>query len=310
MTRSVLDDIPGLGPGRRKRLLRELGGVGAVRDASFETLERLPWLPDSVALATFEKLLTARLGRRRCEEAGWDSRVVTAWWQKGFTEGADPEYAEQLLPLAAEHLAGATDVLDVGCGEGQVARRAGEDRRARRVIGVDPSWAQLAVASARDGRVRVAGATASALPFPSAVFDAVVVCLVLEHVADAAGALAEVGRVLRPGGRFVFLLNHPLLQTPGSGWVDDDILDEQYWRIGPYLDEDRSLEQVEPGIWLPYVHRPLSFYVNGLVGAGLVITHMAEPPPPAGFLAGALEQYPGAATIPRVLLLRAEKLLG
>ena len=33
-------------------------------------------------------------------------------------------------------------------------------------------------------------------------------------------ALAEVGRVLRPGGTFLLFLNHPLLQAPGSGWVD------------------------------------------------------------------------------------------
>ena len=47
-------------------------------------------------------------------------------------------------------------------------------------------------------------------------------------------AIAEVGRVLAPGGRFLFFLNHPLLQTPNSGWIDDQVLDppEQYWRIG------------------------------------------------------------------------------
>ena len=50
MTRSVLDDIPGLGPTRKKRLLKELGGVGAVKQASLEELPR----PD----------LAARHGRR------------------------------------------------------------------------------------------------------------------------------------------------------------------------------------------------------------------------------------------------------
>ncbi|MGZ4728872.1 MAG: excinuclease ABC subunit UvrC, partial [Acidimicrobiales bacterium] len=46
MTRSVLDDIPGLGPTRKKRLLKELGGVGAVKQASLEQLTALSWLPD------------------------------------------------------------------------------------------------------------------------------------------------------------------------------------------------------------------------------------------------------------------------
>jgi excinuclease ABC subunit C len=53
MTRSVLDGIPGLGPARRKRLIGELGGVGAVRRASLETLESLPWLPATVAAAVY-----------------------------------------------------------------------------------------------------------------------------------------------------------------------------------------------------------------------------------------------------------------
>jgi excinuclease ABC subunit C len=54
MTRSVLDEIPGLGPTRKKRLLKELGGVTAVRAASLETLQALSWLPDSVAQAIFD----------------------------------------------------------------------------------------------------------------------------------------------------------------------------------------------------------------------------------------------------------------
>ncbi|HWG73741.1 MAG TPA: class I SAM-dependent methyltransferase [Acidimicrobiales bacterium] len=250
-------------------------------------------------------------GREAADDGGtgWHSPVVTAWWQDGFTAGADPEYAEQLLPLACAHLAGATDVLDVGCGEGQVARLAGGVPGVRRVTGIDVSMAQLALAVRRGGGVGVARSEAAALPFPASCFDAAVACLVFEHIDDGQAAIAEVGRVLRPGGRFLFFLNHPLLQTPGSGWVDDDILGEQYWRIGPYLDDDRTLEEVDAGVWIPYVHRPLSVYVNALVGAGLAITHMAEPAPPPGFLAAAEEEYPGAATIPRVLFLRAEKLL-
>src|SRR5207237_1827156 len=51
MTRSVLDDIPGLGPTRKRRLLKELGGVTAVKAAPVETLLALPWLPDKVGHA-------------------------------------------------------------------------------------------------------------------------------------------------------------------------------------------------------------------------------------------------------------------
>ena len=226
------------------------------------------------------------------------------WWQREFTDGADPEYAEQIVPLATKHLAGARRVLDVGCGEGQLSREAAA--LGATAIGIDPTWAQLTVARARGGAPTYAAASAYRLPFPNGSFDAVIACLVFEHIADTDAAIAEVARVLEPGGRFVFFLNHPLLQTPGSGWIDDHILMEQYWRIGPYLTEDTTMEEVDKGVVLPFVHRPLSRYVNAMAGHGLFITEMVEPAPPPGFLAIA-DEYEFAATIPRLLLLRAEK---
>ncbi len=56
MTKSVLDDIPGLGPTRKKRLIKEMGGVNAVKSASIESLKELSWLPDAVADAIHEKV--------------------------------------------------------------------------------------------------------------------------------------------------------------------------------------------------------------------------------------------------------------
>jgi SAM-dependent methyltransferase len=166
----------------------------------------------------------------------------------------------------------------------------------------------VAEARRRGGGPLYARAEAARLPFADASFDAVVACLVFEHIEAVDEAIAEVGRVLEPGGRFLFFLNHPLLQTPGSGWIDDQILDppEQYWRIGPYLDESIMVEEVAKGVHLPYVHRPLSRYVNALVASGLVVRWMLEPPPPPGFLASA-QEYTDAASIPRLLYLRCER---
>ena len=59
MTTSVLDDIAGLGPTRRTRLVKELGGVTAVKKASLEQLQSLSWLPDAVAEAVYAKIHTA-----------------------------------------------------------------------------------------------------------------------------------------------------------------------------------------------------------------------------------------------------------
>ena len=283
--------------------------------------------------------------------------VNSAWWQASFTEGADPEYREQIVPLLRQLLSEAAPatVLDIGCGEGQLSRVAASLPTVRHVVGVDPTRSQLEGAlrwqrepagdeatdeapisrqirrqtspgdeadRARDdghGRpglrhaetgpagVGYARATATALPFEDQSFDAAIACLVFEHIEGTVDAISEVGRVLRPGGTFLLFMNHPLLQVPGSGWVDDDILGEQYWRIGPYLQENHSVEEVDKNVWIPFVHRPLSVYVNALVAAGLYITKMIEPAPPAGFLEKA-EEYRQAAAFPRLLVLRAEKL--
>src|SRR5215207_8919674 len=65
MTKSVLDDVAGLGPTRRKRLVKELGGMNAVRKATLDQLKELTWLPDSVAEAVHAKVHSTGNGRAR-----------------------------------------------------------------------------------------------------------------------------------------------------------------------------------------------------------------------------------------------------
>ena len=137
------------------------------------------------------------------------------WWQKEFTYGVDAEYEEQILPLAVDLLAGCRRVVDIGAGEGQVARRlaacVGE------VVGAEPAGAQIGEAARRGGGPVWARAAAAHLPFRGDSFDGAVACLVFEHITEVDEAICEVARVLRPGGRFALFLNHPLLQTQTAG---------------------------------------------------------------------------------------------
>ena len=229
------------------------------------------------------------------------------WWQREFTDGVDPEYTEQILPIVVEWTSGFDRVLEVGTGEGQVARAIAAQNGAE-VVGVDPTVNQIVEAVRKGAGPTYARSGAESLPFPDASFDAVVCCLVFEHIDDVDGALAEVSRVLRPGGRFVFCLNHPLLQTPGSGWIDDQILDppEQYWRIGPYLTEQAVVEEVEKDVYIRFVHRPLGRYINAMADVGMTIERMLEPAPPPGFIARAPE-HTEVATVPRLLTLVARR---
>ncbi len=228
------------------------------------------------------------------------------WWQREFTDGVDPEYTDQIIPLVVEWTAGFERILEVGTGEGQVARAMAA--RGARVVGLDPTRNQIDEAARRGGGPTYLRSGAELLPFPDASFDAVVCCLVFEHIDAVDEALAEVARVLRPGGRFVFCLNHPLLQTPGSGWIDDQMIDppEQYWRIGPYLVEQAVVEEVEKDVFIRFVHRPLGRYINTMADNGLMLERLLEPAPPQGFIDRAPE-YVEVATIPRLLTLVARR---
>jgi len=226
------------------------------------------------------------------------------WWQREFSAGGDAEYADQILPLVARHLADVRRVLDVGCGEGQVARHLAA--LGVEVVGVDPTWSQVSVARDRAGGPRYARARADSLPCRDAAFDSVVLCLALEHVDAFEQALAEVARALAPGGRFVLVLCHPLLQAPSSGWIDDRVTGEHYWRVGQYLHDDVVVDEVAPGVAFRFIHRRLSRYVHAMGAAGLLIEDMEEPPP-ASRLVAEVWDYPEARTIPRVLLVRARR---
>lgn len=228
------------------------------------------------------------------------------WWQDGFTAGADPEYEEQIIPILAENLVGSRTVLDIGTGEGQLSRVASGVSGVERVVGIDPTWEQISEASRRSSKIDYIKAEASLIPFRDESFDTVVACLVFEHIADLSGAISEVSRVLKRDGSFLFFLNHPLLQTPNSGWIDDQIIGEQYWRIGNYLEEQRSVEEVEKDVYIPFIHRPLHAYINLLASRSLLLMRMDEPSPPKGFLDKAPEYY-DASAIPRLLFLKLKK---
>lgn len=96
-------------------------------------------------------------------------------------------------------------VLEVGCGTGLLLRRFAA--LAREAVGVDLSPGMLAHARARG--LSVVEGDAAALPFPDGRFDAAVSFKTLPHVPDLRRALAEMARVVRPGGALVIEVYNP-----------------------------------------------------------------------------------------------------
>lgn len=99
-------------------------------------------------------------------------------------------------------LDGGEAVLDAGCGTGVLLRRLRVAFPGLSLTGVDPSDAMLAVAAARlAGGARLVQGRAQNLPFVDASFDVVTCTSVLHYWPDPGAALAEIRRMLAPGGR-------------------------------------------------------------------------------------------------------------
>ncbi|MFF0861367.1 methyltransferase domain-containing protein [Nonomuraea sp. NPDC003560] len=150
----------------------------------------------------------------------WDGNLHMGYWE---TAAARPSIAEATDRLTGEVLdrlrtSPGDHVLDVGCGIGKPALRLAQERKVD-VVGVSISEQQIEIAAASARAVpmptQVTFRTADAmdLPFPDSSFDAVLSLEVLHHVADRAGALREIARVVRPGGSVViadFALRAPV----------------------------------------------------------------------------------------------------
>ena len=131
-----------------------------------------------------------------------------ALWE-GVPAGLQPPDFALRRRFLLEHVAAGERVLDVGCGEGWFADEL--LRAGTQVVGIDVAEEPLRRAFERDRKLdlRVVDADGP-WPLDDASFDVVWAGETIEHVADTAGWLSEIRRVLRPGGRL-------LLSTPGHG---------------------------------------------------------------------------------------------
>jgi SAM-dependent methyltransferase len=120
---------------------------------------------------------------------------------RGDAEGRHP----QDIAAAAVASVAPASILEVGCGTGAFAARLVSEHPGATLIATDQSirMAELTRERGVDGRV----ADVMDLPFGDATFDVVVAMWILYHVPDLQGALAQVRRVLRPGGLFVAATN-------------------------------------------------------------------------------------------------------
>lgn len=171
-----------------------------------------------------------------------------------------------MLELAGE--VKGRSILDAGCGSGPLLAEL--ISRGANVTGFDASQAMIELARQRVGaraRLQVAD-LGDPLPYADGDFDDVLASLVFHYLKDWDGPLGEIRRVLRPGGRLVISVNHPILYP----WTHPG---QDYFRTTQYTDSHTFDGQRAS---LTYWHRPLHAMTDAFGRAGFGIERVWEPP--------------------------------
>jgi SAM-dependent methyltransferase len=170
-------------------------------------------------------------------------------------------------------------VLDFGCGGGHNAvacALAGAE-----VVGIDISSTQLAAARvfAQEYGVKVEwqhGDSASLERWQGVPFDLVLAIQVIPYLDDPAGFLRLAGGLLRPGGRLIVSIDHPIRDC----FVDMELDELSPYPVRNYFDQEPLVWKFAEGIPMQAHHRPLGQWVAWIVGAGLQLQGVIEAPAP------------------------------
>ncbi len=225
---------------------------------------------------------TSRAANRRW----WDADADDYHAAHGtFLGDADFVWCPENLREADARLLGDVSgkrVLEVGCGSAPCARWLRSE--GAQVVAFDLSAGMLAHARNAAGRtgieVPLVQADVCELPFADHSFDSACSAFgAIPFVADSAGAMREVARVLRPGGRWVFSINHPMrwmfADDPGPAGLT---VIQSYFDRSPYVEVD----QVGTVVYAEH-HRTLGDRIAELTAAGFVLERLVEPDWPEGF---------------------------
>lgn len=241
----------------------------------------------------------------------WDDNAEQ--WHKSFGEN-DLNRRDILDPLILEivgDVKGKT-ILDAGCGDGYLCRKLA--RLGASVTGVELSkkmlWFAIEELETAPLTISYHNASCSSLPFLMAsTFDFVVTNNVIQDMADFKGAFKEFSRLLKPGGIYLHIANHPCFMTPVWGWVRDDKGErlyrkvDYYFKRGPFLCPWGPRSGMEPTV---YWHRTLGDIMNELLSCGFSIRKVIEPEPPEVWKHEHQERMDGAR-IPDFLVFVCDK---
>jgi len=207
-----------------------------------------------------------------------------AGWYDEHLESADTYHAQVILPNLVRLLdiKKGERVLDLACGQGYFARAYAATGAS--VVATDIAPELIEIAKKKDAagiEYRVAKGQELGFLADGSVQKGACV-LALQNIKPYQEVLAELARVLAPGGVFYFVLNHPAFRIPKeSSWGWDEKEEVQYRRVDSYLSESRVEIDMEPGSRGEHAttvsfHRPLQVYFKAFQKAGFSVTRLEE----------------------------------
>lgn len=185
----------------------------------------------------------------------------------------------QLKPLFPP-LAG-KDVLDLGCGYGWHCRYSAENG-AGQVLGIDLSRKMIEEARRRnpDRRIEYRVCGIEAYEYLKNSWDCVISNLALHYIEDIEQVFRKVHRTLRPGGTFLFNIEHPVFTAGvGQDWIYTEEGKPQCWPIDDYFRPGERKTRFL-GCDVAKQHHTLTQIVTGLLDNGFVIQALEEAVPP------------------------------
>jgi SAM-dependent methyltransferase len=171
-------------------------------------------------------------------------------------------------------------VLDLGCGFGWHCLYARE-QQASSVVGVDISEKMLQEARGKtdDPAISYIQMPIEDIEFASEQFDVVISSLAMHYVASFEAICRKVHAYLKPGGSFIFSVEHPIFTSRNEqNWYVDDQGNRLHWPVDHYQSEGLRETTFLTENVIKY-HRTISTYFNDLIGAGFAIKAVKEPKP-------------------------------